>query len=127
MFSEKEPEQSLKAFEVDRLLKLLTIAAKKDHAGRFTILSLSTGYVVAFGTPDMESAFGWTQIAHLQSCPTLKEAIVRALVSNQSFYNGPSGCDLCDDDNPVEFFDGAYTHFDLTGKYAQICSNKRYG
>jgi hypothetical protein len=75
----------LRAFEVDRLLKLLTLEAKKQHDGHYTIFSCTTGYKVAFGTPDLDGGTGRAQLGHIPACATLKEALIAALVAAQTF------------------------------------------
>jgi hypothetical protein len=75
----------LRAFEVDRLLKLLTLEAKKHHDGHYAIFACTTGYQVAFGTPTLDSEKGRRQLAALPRFLTLKEALIAALVAAKTF------------------------------------------
>jgi hypothetical protein len=85
----------LQTFEVDRLLDLFTLEAKKHHDGHYTIFSFTTGYTVAFGTPDihMPRASAYGQVYDMRSFATLKEAIIDALVQGKTF---------------SDYFDGAF-------------------
>jgi hypothetical protein len=75
----------LRAFEVDRLLKLLALEAKKHHDGHYAIFSFTTGYKVAFGTPAIAVGSGREQLGRVPACVTLKEALIAALVASKTF------------------------------------------
>lgn len=78
----------LRSLEVDRLLQLVTLEAKRLHDGHFTIFALTTHYRVAFGTPDLESGKGCPQLAEPPGSPTLKEALITALVEGKDCDGG---------------------------------------
>jgi hypothetical protein len=88
MLTPKEHRQALRAFEVDRLLKMFTIEAKKHHDGHYTIFSFTTGFKAAFGTPDLDSSLGREEVDSLPTFRTLKEALIEALVSEPCFGDG---------------------------------------
>ena len=78
----------LRVFEVDRLIKLVALEAKQHHDGHYTILSFTSGYKVAFGIPDMlpwGGGCGYAQVATMTQYPTLKEALIAALVTGKTF------------------------------------------
>jgi hypothetical protein len=81
----EEHTRLLRAFEVDRLLKLLALEAKKQHDGHYAIFSCTTGFQVAFGTPDVDGGQGRDQLRQLPAWKTLKEALIAALVSGHTF------------------------------------------
>lgn len=92
-FSNKHRSQEifeiLSSFEVDRLIKMMAMHAKKKHDGHFAIFSFTTGYKVAFGTPDLDSAqeigMGRKELLGVRSHRKLKDALVHALLSEASF------------------------------------------
>ena len=85
MLTKEEHATLLRSFEVDRLLKLVTLEAKRLHDGHFTVCAFTTEYKVAFGTPDLESGKGRPQLAEMPGAPTLKEALIAALVEGKDF------------------------------------------
>ena len=85
MLTKEEHATLLRSFEVDRLLQLVTLEAKRLHDGRFTIVALTTHYKVAFGTPDLESGKGRPQLTAMPGYLTLKEALLAALVEGKDF------------------------------------------
>ena len=85
MLTKEEHATLLRSFEVDRLLKLVTLEAKRLHDGHFTIFALTTHYKVAFGTPDLDSGKGRPQLAEMLGFSTLKEALIAALVQGKDF------------------------------------------
>jgi hypothetical protein len=113
--------QALRAFEVDRLLKIVAIEAHKHHQGRFTILALPEGYKAAFGTPDLQGGVGPGQLAILTAFPTVKEALIDTLVHETRFGRGCWWCEHVEDP-PVQMQDGEWCHVDLTGTTAVPCS-----
>jgi hypothetical protein len=81
-------QQLLQSFDIERLLELLTIEAKKSHDGHYAILVFTTGYKVAFGTPNMVpcgTSKAYAQLAEMPGFPTRKDAIIAALVSPKTF------------------------------------------
>jgi len=85
MLSVDEHARLLGKFEIDRLFKLIAIEAKKEHDGHYTVFSFSTGYVVAFGIPDLDTGYGRQQVKSLALKPTLKEALIAALSAKEAF------------------------------------------
>jgi hypothetical protein len=84
----EEHTKLLRSFEVDRLLKLLTLEAKRLHDGHYTILAFTTGYKVAFGTPSLypfSDGMAYAQLQQMPAFPTLKEALIAALVAGKDF------------------------------------------
>lgn len=81
-----EHRRLLSSFEVDRLLKILAIEAKKHSGGHFTILSFTTHYKVAFGTPDLYGGQGYEQVGAMRGREKLKDAVIDALVEARDFY-----------------------------------------
>jgi hypothetical protein len=73
----------LRSFAVDRLLQLVTLEARRRHDGHVTIVALTTHYQVAFGPPTLSpGSAGGTDASRADrpGSPTLKEALIRALV-----------------------------------------------
>ena len=90
MLTPEEHTKLLRSFEVDRLLKLVTVEAKRLHDGHFAVFSFTTGYKVAFGTPQLYPGNGGTayfQLHALPGFPTLKEALIAALVTGKDFFD----------------------------------------
>jgi len=87
MLTPEEHTALLRRFEVDRLLKLMTLEAKRSHDGHYTIFAFTTGYKVAFGTPSLYpvQASADYQLRAMPSFPTLKEAMIAALVTGKDF------------------------------------------
>lgn len=76
----------LKSFETDRLLKLMALHARKHCDGHFTVFSFTAGYKAAFGTPNLDTGEGRSQLLRLQECPRIKDALVNALLTEDDFY-----------------------------------------
>jgi hypothetical protein len=85
VLTKEEHATLLRSFEVDRLLKLVTLEAKRLHDGHFTIFAFTTHYKVALGTPDLDGGKGRPQLAEMPGSPTLKEALIAALVEGKDF------------------------------------------
>jgi hypothetical protein len=86
VLTREEHATLLRSLDVDQLLKLVTLEAKRLHDGHFAIFALTTHYKVAFGTPHLSpgSAGGaYAQLTEMPGCPTLKEALIAALVAGQ--------------------------------------------
>ena len=86
MLTKEEHTTLLHSFEVDRLMQLVTLEAKRRHDGHVTIVALTTHYQVAFGPPTLspDSAGGASAPrAERPSSPTLKEALITALVEEK--------------------------------------------
>jgi hypothetical protein len=88
MLQPEEHRDLLRTFEVDRLLKLLSIEAKKHRNGHYTLFSFTSGYKAAFGIVDLPygtgPSKGYQQVASMQQWVTLKEAIIEALVQGKT-------------------------------------------
>jgi predicted aspartyl protease len=82
----------LRTMSLEDLLTLLTIEAHKAHDGHYTILAFTNGYKVAFGTPDLDTGAGRSQVFSLPEYTTLQAAIIAALVTGQP----------CGEDSPLE-------------------------
>ena len=89
MLTPEEHRKLLSRFEVDRLLKLLDLEAKRSHDGYYAIFSFHSGFKVAFGIPDINPPGcrqqGYAQLCEMTHAPTLKEAIIEALVCGKAF------------------------------------------
>ena len=88
MLTKEEHAALLRSFEVDRLLKLVTLEAKRLHDGHFTIFALTTYYKVAFGSPNLYPSYAggaYAQRAEMPGSPTLKEALITAIVEEKDF------------------------------------------
>jgi hypothetical protein len=86
VLTKEEHTALLRSFEVDRLLQLVTLEAKRLHDGHVTIVALTTHYQVAFGPPTLSpgSAGGASaQGAEMPGSPTLKEALITAMVEGK--------------------------------------------
>ena len=83
MLTKDEHATLLRSFEVDRLLKLVTVEAKRLYDGHFTVFVFTTHYKVAFGTPDLDGGKGRPQLAEMPGAPTLKKALMAALVEGK--------------------------------------------
>jgi hypothetical protein len=62
---------------------LVTLEAKRLYDGPFTVFALTTHYKGAFGTPDLDGGKGRPQLAEMPGAPTLKEALIAALVEGK--------------------------------------------
>jgi hypothetical protein len=88
VLTKEEHATLLRSFDADRLLKLVTLEAKRLHDGHFAIFALTTHYQVVFGTPHLYpgSAGGaYAQRTAMPGYPTLKEALIAALVEGTDF------------------------------------------
>ncbi len=86
MLTKEEHAALLRSFAVDRLLQLLTLEAKRLHDGHVTIFALTTHYQVAFGPlnlPPGSAGGASAPRAERPSSPTLKEALITAMVEGQ--------------------------------------------
>jgi hypothetical protein len=92
---------------IEDLLALLRRAAAQFHAGHYAILAFTTGYKVAFGTPEF-LPFGVSraaaQVDSMPSYPTLKEALVEALITGKDFATYFDG-------DPVAWWDKDFATF----------------
>jgi hypothetical protein len=88
MLTPEEHATRLRSCEVDQLLELMTLEAKRLHDGHYTIFSFSTHFKVAFDTPDVSpysTGQAYAQLAEMPGFPTLKEALIAALLSAKTF------------------------------------------
>ena len=84
MLTPADPTKLLRSFEVDRLLKLVTLEAKRLHGGHSTIFAFTTEYKVAFGSPDIyPGGTAYAQVQAMPQFPTLKEALVHVLLADK--------------------------------------------
>ena len=90
MLTPADHTKLLRSFEVDRLLKLVTLEAKRLHDGHYAIFAFTNGYKVAFGTPQVYPLNGgtaWYQLQEMPASPTLKDALIAALVAGKDFFD----------------------------------------
>lgn len=73
----EEHRKQLNGFQVDRLIKLLSIEALKKHDGH---LKFTTNYKVMLGTIGCDT---YGELGKLRGFKTLKEAIVDVLVTSE--------------------------------------------
>jgi hypothetical protein len=89
MLTPDEHRTLLQSFTLEQLLALLEVEAHKTHNGYYTILRFHSGFKIAFGIPDINppgcGQQGYVQLLEMTHFPTLKEAIVQALVSGKAF------------------------------------------
>jgi hypothetical protein len=88
MLTEKEHAALLGAFDLPQLLQLVGLGAKKHHSGGYAILAFNSGFKVAFDTPDMlpwGGGAGYAEVAAMSHYPTLREALIAALVTGKTF------------------------------------------
>lgn len=77
------------------LLALLTVWARQHHGGHYTIFAFTTGYKVALGTPNLyPGGTAYAQVSAMPPFPTLKRALVHALLSDTTFYDDCTGAVL---------------------------------
>ena len=94
MLTKEEHAALLRSFAVDRLLQLVTLEAKRRHDGHVTIFALTTHYQVVFGPPTLSpgSAGGASAPrADRPGSPTLKEALITALVEGKGSDDAGTG------------------------------------
>ena len=83
----------LEPLDLDALLSVLTFEARRWHDGHFTIMAFTTEYKVTLGTPNLlrgsydptaPDLVGGTykQIWEMPGFPTLKDALIHALVEH---------------------------------------------
>lgn len=79
----------LQSFTLEQLLTLLELDAKRFHDGHYTLFRFGSGFKVAFGTPDINPPGcrqqGYVQLHEMIHSPTLKDAVLEALVSGKTF------------------------------------------
>ena len=75
----------LSKFNVEQLIDLMEIKAKKYRNFHYSIFSFNTEYKVAFGIVDVYSNLGHYQLASIKGSPTLKEAIINAIICEKTF------------------------------------------
>jgi hypothetical protein len=88
MLTPTEHAELLRGFDTQNLLGLVEHAARAAHDGHYAIFSFTTGYKVAFGTPQVYPFNAGTAYAQLQMMPdfpTLKDALIAALVTGKTF------------------------------------------
>ena len=64
----------------------MALHARKNYDGHFTVFSFTTGYKAAFGTPDLDSGEGRSQLLKLQVYPKIKDALINAMITEKDFY-----------------------------------------
>ena len=94
MLTKEEHAALLRSLAVDRLLQLVTLEAKRLHDGHVTIVALTTHYQVVFGPSTLSpgSAGGASAArAERPGSPTLKEALITALVEEKGGDDASTG------------------------------------
>ena len=71
----------------DELFSEFQEMAEERYDGHYTILKFTTGFKVAFGTPELYGPFGRFQVQLLPNFLTLIQAIEFAVMWNVSFEN----------------------------------------
>ena len=94
MFPLEEQIKGLREFDEGHLLDILAVKAQRKYDGHYTVLRFTHGYKVALGTPDLDSDQGRWQVFALPEYDTLKEALVAAIILEQSVGEGPV-CPRC--------------------------------
>ena len=79
-------EYGLLKLSVEELLDVVADFAKQEHDGHFAILSFTTGYKVAFGTPDLDGGHGRDDVLNLKGCENIKDAMIHAILYQSDFY-----------------------------------------
>jgi hypothetical protein len=106
MLTQEDHRRHLRRFEVDRLLKLLELEAQRSYDGHYTIFRFNSGFKVAFGTPDINTPGcrqqGYAQLCEMTHAPTLKDAIIEAMVTGKTF------ADYFDGDEVAWWREGIY-------------------
>ena len=82
----KRKWEFLTSQSVEALIGIIEHIAANEFAGHYSILAFTTGYKVAFGTPDLDTGHGREQVLKTPSQETLKGALVRAIMSKDSWY-----------------------------------------
>jgi hypothetical protein len=89
MLTPEDHRQHLRRFEVDRLLKLLELEAQRSYDGYYTIFRFHSGFKVAFGIPGINPPGcrqqAYAQLHEMTHYPTLKDAIIEAMVAGKTF------------------------------------------
>jgi len=78
-------EYALEKLNNADLLQTIVEFANQEHDGHFAILSFTTGYKVAFGTPDLDGGYGREQVMGLKGFKTLRDAMIHAILYHQDF------------------------------------------
>lgn len=73
--------------DLNTLFKILEEMAKKEANGHITIMKFTTGWKVAFSTPDLDSDRGREQISKFKKHATLEEAIKDLLIERINLNN----------------------------------------
>jgi len=105
MLAAKKYEQLLQSFDLQHLLDLLKTEAKKLYDGHYAIFAFTTGFKIGLGTPDIAAwcvSKGYAQLAEMPAYPTLKDAVIAALVSPKTFADYFDGC-------PQTWWEAQYT------------------
>jgi hypothetical protein len=66
--------------DLNTLFDILEEIAKKESDGHITVMRFTTGWKVAFSTPDLHSGHGYEQMSKLKQYDTLEEAIKDLLI-----------------------------------------------
>lgn len=73
---------------VQELISVAEAIAKDRFDGHLTLMKFTTGWKAAWGTPDLDSGDGRSQVARLKPYPSLEDALKGLLRSPvQDFYD----------------------------------------
>lgn len=73
--------------DVAELVRQVEQVAREQHGGHLTIMSFTTHWKAAYGTPDLDSGKGRWEVESLPAYPTLEAALAGLLTDGASdFY-----------------------------------------
>lgn len=71
--------------DLKTLVNLVMMIARTNYDGHFTLLSFTTGFKCAFGTPSLDTGEARSQVRRLKIHKTLEDALVDAIINRKSF------------------------------------------
>jgi hypothetical protein len=71
--------------DLKTLVNLVILIARVDYDGHFTLLSFTTGFKCAFGTPNLDTGEARSQVRRLRIHKKLENALVDAIINRKSF------------------------------------------
>jgi hypothetical protein len=76
---------TLEAMGLPALWGMMEAIAYKEHDRHYTIMAFTTGYKVAFGTPNLDNGKGRRQVIGCPISETLNDAIIRAIIAEDTW------------------------------------------
>ena len=70
-------------YDLNRLIDCFELLSEIFSDGHLTIMRFTTGWKACFGTPDLDTGRGRTQVEALKTYKTLSEAIFQAIKQKQ--------------------------------------------